>query len=71
MTDEEFTAAVDAATKRVASMDEHDGHQACDPLTIMLALEAGLKRPDNGAQFDAYVMLRQAVAGMKKRIENN
>lgn len=58
MTDKEFAARVDAATERVVNMDHIDGFEDRDLKTILFALEAGLKRPDTFAAFDALVMLR-------------
>ena len=52
-----FESEMAKARTRVAEMDEVDGSKDRKTLTIMLALEAGLKNPESGAQYDALVML--------------
>ena len=55
---EQFAAAVDKARKHVDAMDRIDGRKDRAPRTILAALEAGIRNPDNGAALDAYVMLQ-------------
>ena len=63
----DFEKHMDDARKRVAAMDRIDG--VCDRhlATICAALEAGLKRPETGAQFDALVMLLDVKNNRKLR----
>lgn len=55
----DFEFSVKEAEDRVSSMDGVDGFKDRELRTILLALEAGLKDPRTGAQFDAYVMLKE------------
>jgi len=52
-----FDTEMAKARKRVASLDRQDGYKERSLGTIASALEAGLRHPDNGAQYDALVML--------------
>ncbi len=63
MTKTEFDHAVMLAGCRVRAMDDVDGFHDRDLRTILFALEAGLRDPDNGSQFDAYYMLKDKVDG--------
>lgn len=45
------------AERRVAEFDEIEGYKPRDLSTILGALLCGLKNPESGAAFDAYVML--------------
>ena len=56
-----FEQEVAAARQRVADLDEIDGFADRAMLTILLALEAGLRRPESAAQYDAYVMLQDRM----------
>lgn len=47
-----------AATKRVRSMDENDGHEARAIGLLITALDCGLRGTDDDAAYDALVMLR-------------
>jgi hypothetical protein len=62
----EFDLQLLEAKNRVKSMDEADGFKDRDLNTILLALECGIKRPETGAQFDAYVMLLDVCKGAKQ-----
>lgn len=53
-----FASEVEKAEARVAEMDATDGFEDRGLGTILMALEAGLRNPESGAQYDAYVMLR-------------
>jgi hypothetical protein len=61
MTKDEFNKQVKEARKRVESFDDIDGYKDRHAKTILFALEAGIMKPDTGAQFDAYVMLQDVV----------
>lgn len=58
MPEKEFASRVEKARKHVHCMDRIDGFADRYLATILSALEAGIRNPENGAQFDAYVMLR-------------
>ena len=62
-----FDSEVAEARKRVMSFDEGDGFNDRGLLTILFALEAGLRHPETGAQYDAYVMLRDVACEDKTR----
>ncbi len=65
MTPRKFKVEVEKARKRVRGMDCVDGFKDRYLSTILFALECGLKNPETGAQFDAYVMLEE-----RRRNEN-
>lgn len=62
MAQKSFEAKVIEAEKRVAHMDTLDGGKDRALRTIFLALECGLHRPETGADYDAYVMLKEVIA---------
>lgn len=49
------------AKRRVAAFDKQDGFKDRHLGTILTALQAGLKQPHTGAQYDALVMLEDLV----------
>lgn len=57
----EFEENMDAAKVRVMEMDRLDGFRDRSIQTALFALEAGLRNPESGAQFDALVMLSDIV----------
>lgn len=57
--DEDFNVQMEKARQRVADLDLVDGLETYDDTTIAMALEAGLKCPATGAQYDALVMLKK------------
>lgn len=61
----DFDKKVQEAEKRVKDMDEYEGFQERSIGTIITALDAGLKIPESGAQFDALVMLKD----LRERLE--
>ena len=61
MSDHEFLLLVTRAELRVAELDKVDGYADRHADTIMAAMEAGLKKPESGALFDAFVMLRDVA----------
>ncbi len=61
MTNAEFKQRVIEAERNVRRMDQIDGRPDRELRTVLFALEAGLKNPETGAGFDAYVMLRDVV----------
>jgi hypothetical protein len=63
----EFEYQVAQARKRVAKLDELDGWADREPGTILAALEAGLKNPEDGSHYDAYVMLEDVVKEQKEK----
>lgn len=66
LTDTEFNRATDEAAGRVHGMDEIDGYPERGLTTILIAFETGTQHPENGAQFDAIVMLREVIESMRK-----
>ena len=60
LTDEEFNASALRATAFVNALDRAHGKDR-DLLTILFALEAGLRRPNGNSAFDALVMLRDVI----------
>lgn len=61
-----FEKEVLEARKRVMGMDAIDGFKNRHLLTVLAALEAGLKTPSNKCQYDAFVMLQDLVASNRK-----
>lgn len=61
MSDHEFISLVARAELRVAELDKVDGYAERHVDTIMAAIEAGIKCPESGAVFEAYVMLRDVA----------
>jgi hypothetical protein len=61
MTQEEFAKKVTEAEAHVRALDAVDGHKDRDLRTILYALQAGIINPSSGAEFDAYVMLKELV----------
>ena len=61
MSDQEFLSLVTCAELRVAELDKVDGYADRYANTILAAMEAGIKIPESGALFDAFVMLRDVV----------
>jgi hypothetical protein len=57
MKNAEFDEGVDNALKRVAAMDKVDGFKDREVLTILGAIEAGIRSGDKTCLFDAYAML--------------
>ena len=57
----EFEKKKSEARKRVDGMDAVAKIKDRDPLTIMSALECGLKNPITDASYDALVMLEDVV----------
>lgn len=55
------------ARERVDSFDEIDTFKDRALSTIVAALEAGIKRPESGAQFDALVMLYDCEEELRRR----
>lgn len=68
MTDKEFENRIDKARLRVVEMDLMDGAADRGLRTILAAMEAGIKNPDSGAQFDAVAMLRDIAKNQPKRL---
>jgi len=62
----DFDRCLAAARKRVAAFDKADGFADRSPGTIMAALEAGLRRPETCAAYDALVMLQDTVVIRRK-----
>jgi len=62
-----FDEEMAAARGRVAEFDKIDRYRERGPGAIAAALEAGLRNPEGGAQYDALVMLRH-VAFQQSRI---
>jgi len=56
-----FQNEVERAIYRVKHMDAIDGAKDRKLSTILAALEAGLRKPRTGGQYDAYVMLQEVV----------
>lgn len=56
-----FEANKTKAIANVAALDAVDGFKDRELSTIYFALEAGLKKPETNAQFDALVMLEDLV----------
>jgi hypothetical protein len=52
-----FEQRMAEARARVNELDKVDGHKDRDLKTIWAALDAGLRHPECGAQYDALVML--------------
>lgn len=67
MTDTEYFKAVIEATDRVHAMDIMDGRKDRDISTIAATLNAGIRNPASGAQFDALVMLLDLEAQRKAK----
>ena len=65
MNEKRFFKKVIAAQKRVESFDKIDGEKDRNLLTILFALEAGLKE-DIDCAFDAYIMLKEITDGKSK-----
>ena len=61
-----FEKEVLEARKRVMGMDAIDGFPDFHLLTVLLALEAGLKNPSKKCQYDAFVMLQDLVASSRE-----
>lgn len=59
----EFDKLVAKAEADVKRLDAIDGSKDRELKTILFALEAGLKRPETNAHYDAYVMLKELVEG--------
>jgi hypothetical protein len=70
MTKEAFDAKVAEARKNVEALDRIDGFADRDPKTILFALEAGIRNPDSGAQYDAYVMLKDLCKWPVRKTSN-
>lgn len=60
-----FDAEYANAKERVGRFDQLDRRKDREPGTILAALEAGLRHPETGAQFDALVMLKDVVEATK------
>lgn len=67
MTKRVFEDHVRVARERVTAMDRVDGGDRLFG-TIQSALEAGIRRPSTGAQYDAYVMLEYWVGIEQERL---
>lgn len=61
ITAEEFDKRIRKATSDVKAMDAIDGAEDNSLVTVLFAMEAGLKNPESGAQYDAYVMLKRII----------
>ncbi|HEX6827235.1 MAG TPA: hypothetical protein VF077_13030 [Nitrospiraceae bacterium] len=61
LSNKEFNTRLRQARKAVAELDRVFGEPECDPLTIAVALEAGLRCPHTNAGFEALAMLEQAI----------
>lgn len=55
MTDHQ--AKLEAAARRVAAMDAHDGHEERSLVVLVAALSAGLSGNDDSGAYDALIML--------------
>jgi hypothetical protein len=62
-----FEEEVAEAEKRVAEMDRVEGYRERSIGTILAALETGLKHPENGAHYDAFVMLTDLRAETERK----
>lgn len=60
-----FEEQKQAARERVRAMNKLDGSDVHDLWTILTALDAGLRFPENGAQYDALVMLEDLTGFVK------
>jgi hypothetical protein len=60
---DQFEQRVAAARRFVESLDQIDGEKDRRLATILMALDAGLRNPGTGAEFEAYVMLEDVVKG--------
>ena len=61
MSKEEFDKQIHRARERVKSFDDIAGTKDRHLVTVLSALRVGLLNPETGAQFDALVMLQDAV----------
>jgi len=65
MSNAEWEHQLKNAIRRVEAMDEIDGTECNDPTAILAAMECGIKQPESGAQFDAYVMMCRLIGILK------
>ena len=64
---DQFEAKMREAKYRVLSLDRLDGHRDRNLGVIHAALEAGLRHPENGAQYDALYMLTDVCEELNTR----
>lgn len=66
-----FEGEMALARRRVDRMDKVDGFKPRDPNTIWCALEAGLRCPETGSQYDALVMLEDLTGRFTSKTKRN
>ncbi len=67
MRQSDFERMRSEAIARVHEMDKIDGYKDREPLTILTALECGLRNPHTLAHWDALAMLQEVVDASVER----